>query len=205
MDLQEEWQRLQKDFFSQSNIKKEEIMKAISQESKSTVSELRKRLQYKLYWIIFFTIALALGMLYFYQNLNLLILLGIFFIYYGLGALFTNRLIKQMDKNIDYSENIKTVLKRNLVIAKKVLKVEETSALLLMPMATVGGVVLSQLMKGRSYLEMISDSRLLLITIGLLLIVAPLGYILGKKMNKSAYGCYLDRLENNVSQLESIT
>ncbi len=63
MDIYKEWKKLSESKFS-SQIKREEVMNAIYQESKSTISELKKRLGYKMNWVLFFALICTAGMIW---------------------------------------------------------------------------------------------------------------------------------------------
>ena len=113
MDLHQYWQDLSEKKFSQPQLKKEDIMKAIHQESNSTISTLKKRLKHKLYWIIFFIILFSIGMFMVMDRPELLMLIGGFNFIYILGLLSLGYQYKKMTEGIPYDGSTLNLMKHH--------------------------------------------------------------------------------------------
>ncbi|MGB0524563.1 MAG: hypothetical protein ACPGJS_16440, partial [Flammeovirgaceae bacterium] len=85
MDLHKEWQKLQAEKFDKPKLKKEEIMEAIYKESKSAISTLTKRMRYKTYWSVAFTVIFGAGLLASLGNAELALVLGVCVTYFGVS------------------------------------------------------------------------------------------------------------------------
>lgn len=204
-DLANDWQKLMDQKFNETTINKESIMEAITQESKSNIAELKRRLKFKIYWSVFFTIIFGIGLLFSLHNTDLSILLGIIIGAYVLGSLAMFIKYRQIPDNDTHEENILQSLKKNLSVIKSVLNFENIwGAIVYAPIifiAILGGKVL----KGTSISESLSDPKILLITIITIIIITPLLIWLTNKMNKYAFGNLIKDLENSIIKMETLS
>ena len=204
MDLHQYWQDLSEKKFSQPQLKKEDIMQAIHKESNSTISELKKRLKFKLYWIIFFIALFSGWMLFIMDKPELLMLVGGFNLIYIMGLLTLGYQYKKMNQQIPYDGTTLGLMKQNALRIKKALRIETITGLFLMPIAIVGGVLVSQFTNGYSFAEVLQKQNLILMTLGLVIVLAPLLSWLTSKMNEHAYGAYIRDLDANIAKMEEL-
>ena len=85
-EINESWKKINEEKFSSTTIKKEEIMNAIKKESSLTIAELKKRLNYKLYWVYLFVTLGIGGVIWNLGNPPLLGLCIVFVVLYLFGA-----------------------------------------------------------------------------------------------------------------------
>src|SRR5690349_14432216 len=83
MDLFKTWDKVNERKFTQSTLSKKDIMKAIHSESNSAIVQLKKRLFYKLLWIIVIISTVCIWMLFSIQKTELMLILS-FFLLQGL-------------------------------------------------------------------------------------------------------------------------
>ena len=177
-------------------------MESIYQDSNSTISQLRIRLQYKRNWIILF---LVLGLIWAassLQNSEVLIVIGVLFVLYLLGLVGILYFVHSMNKEINYSDKTLSLMKKNLELIKNSLKLENLWGLVAFPMALIAGVATPYLYKGTSLYTLSSDTTLLLTLLGVICIMVPIMFFLTNKMNKVGYGNSIDTLQKNIHQME---
>jgi cation transport ATPase len=204
-DLANDWQQLIDKKFNQSILKKETIMDAITKESKSSISELKKRLKYKIYWSVFFTVIFMVALLFNLNNSDLVILIGIIVATYVLGFIvLITKYRKLMDQGMD-EEHLLQSLKNNIADIKSAINFENLwGAFVFAPIIFItllGGKVL----KGYTIIESLSDSKTLLIAIISIIVITPLMVWLSRKMNKIAFGRLIKDLEKNITKMETLS
>ncbi|MDB4728210.1 hypothetical protein OAF63_05425, partial [Saprospiraceae bacterium] len=72
------------------------------------------------------------------------------------------------------------------------------------PIAIIGGMLLSKVMRGGTIEYALQDSTFLMRALTLIVILVPLMWWATSKMNKAAYGELMDRLRNNIRRLEDL-
>lgn len=204
MDLNREWDKINREKFSSQHITKDEIMKAISQESSLTINELKKRLKYKIYWIFFFLAAFTAGLLLSLNYPGTLPVWGIFLALYLAGFLLIFQQYRRMDDGIDPGVDTLTVMKKNAALIKKALSREKQFGFFLIPVALICGLLLPSLYRGESLTEILSDTTFVLVMLGLLIVLPPLMHLLSNKMNETAYDRYIRQLEENIRKMEEV-
>jgi flagellar biogenesis protein FliO len=205
MDLRKEWQKLQEEKFIQSSIKKEDIMKAIYQESNSTISTLRKRLKAKMNWTLFFLVGFIIFLLFNLENPDLVILLSVFAGAYLLGYIGMWTQYRQMSKEVDFSQPTLDLMKKNDLLVKRALYMERVFGVIFFPVAIIGGMLLSKVMNGGTIEDALQNSSFLIRGLILIIVLVPIMWWATNKMNKSAYGELMDRLSNNIRRLEDLS
>lgn len=202
-DLAQAWQKLAREKFH-STIKSDTIMTAITQESKSTISELRKRLKYKIYWSVFFILAFTTALVFSLNTPDLVLLLGIIVISYALG--FVAMILKyRQTREIEIEETgLLQSVKQNAKLIKTVLKFEKVwGTIVFTPMILIGifgGFVL----KGRSLAEVVNDPTILAIGIVSVIVITPLLIWSSHKMNNYAFGALLKNLDTYIVKMETL-
>ena len=205
-DLAKDWQQLIEKKFNHSSIEKENIMKAITQDSKSNISELKKRLKYKLYWTVFFIILFSGGLLasLTYNN-ELAMLVGFIVIAYVLGfiSMFMKyRNIKERDmEGLTLLESLKS----NFKAIKSVLNYEKIWGVVVFAPIIITTVLGGKVIKGVSISESLNDPNTLLLAVVSITIIVPLMLWLASKMNNFAYGGLLKKMEENIIKMETLS
>ncbi len=204
MDLNKAWNKIQEEKFTSSTINKSEIMKAIQQESSSTMAELKKRLKYKINWVIFFLI-FAVAAFFFSLNVPATLpLWGTIIAYYLIGLIGMNRQYDSMNTQINPDLPTLDTMKNQAFRLKKVLQVEKVSSLFGMPIVLVCGGLLPGLYTGKSWGMVLANQQILIVIIVGLVVLVPLMWLLGNRLNKIAYGKHLNELEQNIRLLEQL-
>lgn len=201
MDIYKEWEKLEQSKFS-TKIKNEEIMNAIYKESNSTVSELKKRLGYKLYWALFFMLICSAGMIWTIYKPQALLIFGLANIVFIISYLKLRSFHQKMDKNIDQDNNLLNSLKSNETLITSALNFETTSMFISLPVLIVGAALFQDVYTGQTIIETITVNKNLIMIVVFLSIGFPFVYFFGAKMNKIGFGSYLDKLRKNIHQLE---
>lgn len=129
-DIAQAWQKMAEKKFSNSFINKQEIMNAIKMESHSSIAELKKRLKYKLYWSAGFTLAFLATLLFFLNNKDMVLLLGIGVAAYFIGFVLMYFKYRKIEDGILESGDILDSMKYNARLIKSVLSLEKTWGLL---------------------------------------------------------------------------
>ena len=204
MDLLKEWQQLHQEKFNYSPIEKEQIMKAIYQESNSTIATLKKRLKGKLAWIVFFLAAGSIWMLFSLDQPELLMIQGAFMAMYLIGLIVMGLEYKKMKDNFDFTDQTLSVMKKQDQVIRRALGFEKIWGVVFFPLAILGGLLISNHSKGHSLAEFFQNPKSLLIALGLIIILVPLMYFITGKMNQHVYGNLMDDLQNNIRRMDDL-
>jgi len=204
VDIARAWQKMADEKFNQLTIKKDDIMTAITQESKSSIAELKRRLKYKLYWTVFFTVAFSTFLLFNLGNPDLILLTGIIVASYVVAFFAMFFKYRQINESqIEESDLLKSV-KHNAKLIKSVLKFEKAwGAVVFIPIIFIsifGGMVI----KGHSLAETINDPKILTIGIIMVTVMTPLLLWATQKMNNYAFGNLIKKLEENIIKMETL-
>jgi len=204
-DLANDWQQLIDKKFNQSTLKKETIMEAITKESKSSISELKKRLKYKIYWSLFFTVIFTVALLFNLHNIDLVILIGIIVAAYVIGFIAMFLKYRRINDHGMDEKHLLQSLKNNITEIRSVINFENIwGAIIFAPIifiSLLGGKVL----KGYTLMESLGDSKTLLITIITIIVITPVLVWLTNKMNKIAFGKLIKELEENIVKMETLS
>lgn len=204
MDLLKEWQQLHQEKFNYSPIEKEQIMKAIYQESNSTIASLKKRLLGKLVWIVFFLVAGGIWMLFSLDRPELLMIQGAFMSTYLLGLLVMGLEYRKMDDNFDFTDQTLPLMKKQDQAIKRALGFEKIWGVITFPLAILGGLIVGNHYKGVTLMEFFQNPKSLLLALALIVVLVPLMYWLSGKMNQYAYGNLMQKLQNNIRRMEDL-
>jgi len=204
MDLLKEWQQLHQEKFNYSPIEKEKIMKAIYQESNSTIATLKKRLKGKLAWVVLFLTAGSIWMLFSLDQPELLMIQGGFMAMYLLGLIVMGLEYRKMDNHFDFTDQTLSVMKKQDQAIRRALRFETNWGIIAFPLAVIGGLLLGHVSKGRIIAEFFQDPKSLILTLVLIIVLVPIMYVLTNKMNDHAYGGLMKDLQNNIRRMEDL-
>jgi len=203
MDINKQWQKLEQANFNQT-IKKEEIMKAITLESTSTIAELKKRLGQKINWVKFFIVLFVGIALYCYDNTGILVLMTLSTLTYLAGYI----MLKQEHSKLISTEEIPgTVLeglKSNLKAIKSALNKERIFGLLALPIMLTVGLSFGPFLKGATLAEILESQYSMMTIIFFVILLLVVGYS-AEKMNKIAFGEQISQLEEQIKQIEKVS
>ena len=204
VDIAQAWQKLADEKFNQLTIKKDDIMTAITQESKSNIAELKRRIKYKLFWSVFFVVAFSIGLLFSLGNPDLMLLIGIIVAAYVLGFFAMFFKYSQINESEIEDSNLLKSVKNNARLIKSVLNFEKAwGAIVFIPIIFIsifGGMVI----KGYPLVESINDPKILTIGIIAATVITPLLLWSTHKMNKYAFGDLIKKLEENIVKMETL-
>jgi len=204
MDLISTWQEIQEEKFNSLIINKEEIMKTIHMNSNTTINQLKTRLGYKRNWIVFFLTVFIIWGAFSIGNIEIMSMIGLSIILYGAGLIGISKNLRQMNDELDFSEQTLAIMKRNYQLISNSLKFENAWSIVSLPLALIVGVVVAQAYRGYTFEDMLQNAFLLKIIIAGLIVIVPIGYFSAVKMNQHGFGGLLEQLKKNIHQMEVV-
>ena len=203
MDIFEQWKKIEETKFDNSHIKKEDIMKAIYQDSLGTMETLKTRLKIKLNWIILFIMLFSGLIVYNYQRPDIMMIIGIVWANYAIGYFLIKRYYDRMGSDLS-NMNTLQVMKNNYDNITKALSVETKFGYITFPIMIICSILTSGLLKGLSFMQLISSSSYMISVIGCLIVLVPLGMLMANKMNDSAFSEFTSKLKDNIQKMEKV-
>ena len=204
MDINKEWQKLEQASLNQSSIKKEEIMEAIQLESTSTIAELKKRLGYKINWIIFFIISFLTVAAFHYSNIGIIAIMCLATIVYGLGYVVIKQEHRKLVNHDEANLSVLDTLKANRQAIASALNKERLFGIFALPIMLVVGVSFSALKKGESFADIFAREYSLIGILVVVFLIIILGFG-AEKMNKIGFGVYIQKLDDQIKDLEKVS
>lgn len=196
------WNDLKQDSKEMTDFSKSEIQQTINQKSKGIMKALSQKVLHKFYFCIFFTVVIAAA-IPFAGSIIAKVLLLILLAAYLIGDILLwqeySKLKPILDVTSDPLENMKTVRDR----IKSVIKHEQLIGLAFYPISVAAGLLYGMGIGKEDPVLMSKTSDWVVLIVSMLVIV-PLSHYAAKAMNKKAFGKYLDKLENNILELEKI-
>lgn len=199
-ELKQVWEDIKKKKNNLTDFSSEEINKSISSKSKGTMQSIRKKVLHKLYYTVFFTLVIAVYVP-FASPLPSQALLLLLLVAYLIGCILFYQEYKLLGKQIELDMNLLHASRLFRDRIKKVLHYEELVGLILYPFSVTAGFMIGLTLEDDRYMDRPLDWIVLVIVI---LVVTPGAHWLAKWMNRKAFGKYIERLENNIGQLEKI-
>lgn len=204
MDLHQEWQALQNKTSHSSPLKAEEIMTAIYQDSKSTVAQLKKKLNTSKY-ISLLLIGFALINGYASRDNWAEISLMVVFLLAGIFMLWlTQQTAKRLTTDIQADATPLSWLRYNHEVLKESLAKNRLSGNILFGLLGLYFIVLKPMSWGDNFMETITSTKFLVLVPIMALIVLPIAYYLAKRSTHRSLGVHLDKLADNIKQLEEV-
>lgn len=201
-ELELAWQEIQTEIEIKTSIKKDEIMKAITEESKNPLVQLKKGMAIKRNWCSLFTVASLVALLFSLKFPSAVVIWVFFCTYFAFGAISIHLDLKKLDPPFDTS--IKVLLETYYKKISKMIALEETIGAFAIPIFGVLGFMMFNIYEGQTILEILSNPKLVGILLVLTIIYGAGGFLLAKKMNKIAFGSYLEQLKTNIDLLNRI-
>ncbi|TDO23937.1 hypothetical protein [Pedobacter duraquae] len=194
MDIQEEWDSLNAEF--EHNSIADQIM--LKKRSTGVYETTLKHLKYKLYWV-FGLCLLPLSLALLNSGSLQVLLLGAFAAFLFAAVAMAMKL-KSLPAQLNYSKVTSSLLKERIRLINEILRFERYWGYIFIPIAAPIGIIASRLVKRNDFsLVFNSDNWFYLVPVCVFLAVA--GIFLGAKMNRFAFGTYLDKLREYAEQL----
>lgn len=203
-DIARAWQQLATEKFSNSIIKKQDIMTAIKKESNTTIALLKKGLRHKLYYALGITLMLVIVLLFSLGNPDLSILLGIGVAFYVMGFIPMYLRYTKIEDGIEGSKDILKSMRYNSETIKSVLKMERIWGIITFVPAIMIGILYGKVADGMTIVECFQSPRVLTIGIITIIVLVPIMIWTSDLMNKKAYGKNLKKLEENIIKMETL-
>ncbi|GLR17348.1 hypothetical protein [Portibacter lacus] len=203
MDIFEQWKIIEKEKFNHSPINKEDIMEAIYQKSTGTMEILKTRLKYKMMWVLFFTGCFTGLALWQFDNLPVVLIFGAAALLYGLAYFGLRTYYLKMGSEKKELSTL-DVMKNNYKLINGALKFEGNIMYPTVPLMLLGAIAVPGLIEGETLLSIYGEPKTLTIAIVSIIILVPLVKFFGDKMNKIAYGSFINKLEDNIKEMEMV-
>jgi hypothetical protein len=198
MDLQQEWENMSAEFIDHSASYTVDY-NSIRKESKGLFETMVKNLNHKMTWIRVISIPVLIGA--FFAAAPLKYLLLTVFMVYEIGRMLSMRSLKKINTQINYTAITRTLLTQQIAVMKQVLWIEKIWGAIFIPLAAPVGYLASQLMQHKNIFAIWHQWEPVYIITGWLALTAT-GFLLAGWMNKIAFGKYLKKLNDQITQLE---
>ena len=139
-----------------------------------------------------------------HQNIEMLLLIALFLGAYLVAYIGMWIQYRQMGMELDFSQPILDIMKRNDQLIRKALNVEKVFGICFFPVAIIGGMLFSKISNGGTLMLAFQDAEFLMRAIVLTIILVPIMWWGSSKMNHSAYGVLMEKLSNNIRRLEDL-
>ena len=95
-------------------------------------------------------------------------------------------------------------MKLNYNSIKGALRSEENTGRFFFPIVVASALIISGSMKGMSLMEIVTNTRFLIVFAVFVLVVVPLMMAIANKMNDKGYGNYIRALEQKIKEMEQV-
>jgi uncharacterized membrane protein len=204
MEIYKEWEQLNQKIFSDKYLKNEDIMNAITSESKSAIHQIKRGLKIKSLWVVGFIVLFSTLMFLSREIPEATIAVGIINFIYVIFLIVSIFMVRGINENFSEKDNVLQNLQLNARIIKKVLTFEELIFAFNAPLITMSSLFWASLRRGNTLNTLLHDSRFLTIAIVMCVISVPLVYFPGKYLNKKSFGNHLDKLNDNINKLHGV-
>ncbi len=199
------WQKLAENKFMHSTIKKDTIMTAIIKDSISSVTELKNRLKYKLYWSVFFVVLFSVILLFNLDSTDMILLLSIIVATDLTGFISMFYWYNKINEIPLNDSTLLQSLKENLKMIKLVLNIEKVWGTVFFTPAIIIGIFAGLVYNGRTLNDIITDPVVLGIGLIAAIIVTPFLIWSSNKMKNYAFGGLLKKLDENITRMETLS
>ena len=201
MNLQDTWNELQSSSFDVKVFEEDSFKAMIHSSSQSQMSQLAKKVNIKIGFIVGFII-FFLGLMPFVKVAVVQVLLLVLTLAYVIGLILLWQEKKELKREIPMDGKMLEALKAFYQRVRNILRYEELIGLFLYPISATAGFLLGFTIK-RDISEVFSETYVWMTLVVLLVVATPFFHWLARWMNKVAFGKYLDQLEANIQELES--
>ncbi|MFP4342725.1 MAG: hypothetical protein ACLFQO_19935 [Cyclobacteriaceae bacterium] len=197
--MHKSWEAWQQDDAT-FRLDEEFLDKALKKESTDPLIKLRKNIGIKLLWMVgsillFLTLIVTTDQIYNRFLISPLLLAYVV----GLALIYGQyRILNFVDK----SQSMKYILESYYHRIRRIQQYELRVALFLYPVSITAGFVYGFTIE-KSAEEILSNSKVWMTLIAANIVLIPACYLLARWMDQKAYGQYLDRLKEDIEQLEA--
>jgi hypothetical protein len=197
MELEKLWQSFTNES-GKTEMSDEMISESIRIKSKDTIGKISNTLKIKLGWGILFS-AISFGLLIYHINTtNLLIIMTFSTMYFSFSSLYVYVRIKKAGK-LDHGMNIKQFIQNYYSQVKSLLRTEEIESVFVIPVFAIIGILYSTILIHGTFDAVLTNTKLLLTAIVLLITVVPFAVLFVQWANKKAFGKYLETLQKIIN------
>lgn len=200
VDIQNAWQQLAKQKFSNSQIKKQEIMNAIHQESHSSIATLKRRLAGRVKVFLFG--ALMTGVMFFIFDPSMQYIMGVATLFQLILAALLHMNYRKMDAGLHSSSNVLEAMKNNLRLIKLSINMERINNLLMFPAFALVFWIGVQI-ENEAVLNLLQVENLQKLAIAVA-VAFPLMMLYGEIYYRLWFGQHPKRLEENIIRMETL-
>lgn len=202
VDIQNAWQQLAKQKFSNSQIKKQEIMNAIHQESHSSIATLKRRLAGRVKVFLFG--ALMTGAMFFIFDPSMQYIMGVATLFQLILAALLYMNYRKMDAGLHHlSSNVLEAMKNNLRLIKLSINMERINNLLMFPAFALVFWIGVQI-ENEAVLNLIEISKTDTVVVIVMVVTFPLIMLYGEIYYRLWFGQHPKRLEENIIRMETL-
>lgn len=181
-----------------------ELAAMLGKESRGLLAKLKGLLRAKLLWGVGISLLMSICLPLAWGNLPVMLILGCMTL---MGAILMGviyRHYRRLPDHLDMSQAMLPLMRDYDRIVRQALRFEErVGAVYILPSPAMGALLGILVTGQRSIGEILSDPKMLLLLGGLTLVVSPFTIWLSKRMNRYAFGQYLDQLRKNIAALEA--
>lgn len=199
-ELKDAWGELETKSENFTGLSEEEIHQSGKKKSYGVIEKLHEQVKRKFYLALFFTVVIGAGIPFAFPLASQILLL-ILWVAYMVGTILLYQEKNILSKGVDMSQDILHGMKAYHQRVKRVIHYEEIVALTLYPVSVSGGFFLGRQLVDREA-EIMNETLDWVILIVSIVILTIGGHWFSRWLNRLAFGKYLDKLEENIKELE---
>lgn len=196
-ELKSAWEKAQQEYVS---IKDINLNQAIKANSHGVMMKLSRGIKYKMWFAVGGMVLFVLAFIFSSDPITRT-LLAIVTVAYVVGAILINKESRLLKAQMDFSGNIKETLTSFYSRVNGVLKYEELIGITIYPVSASAGFLIG-LGKSESRDWIFSTWQGWMIFIAILALATFLAHLTARKLNKIAFGKYLNELKSEINELD---
>ncbi|MCA6075518.1 hypothetical protein [Fulvivirga sedimenti] len=202
-DLKLLWETAKERHGTEDIISREIVHEAIKRKSGGVMDKLRKSVLYKM-WFSVFSFALLIPFIILSDDFAVIILLTVVELAMLAGVFFFYKEHKELKKDIDITANPRDVMTRFSARIRRVIHYEEMIGLTMYPLSASAGFIIG-VNADPDIDPFFNEWHEWVIFFVVIAILTPLCHWLTKWMNRITFKKLLNRLEENIQQLDTST
>lgn len=200
MDIESAWKKIEQ---NKPELKRELVVEAIRKKSSAPAAKLLRNVKYKILWIVFFCLAFPVTFLFIHEWVTGVFMAIVTLSYYVALVLWVKE-HGRLKAILEKDDNLLATLKEYHNRIKHSTKLEEKVAMFLYPISASAGFFFGFFIASeKGEREVFAEPVMLVAWLVTAAVLTPLGHWMAKKMNKKAYGKYIDQLSEQIQQLEN--
>lgn len=204
MDLQQEWNKLQKENLAEPPISELEIIRALNQQSRAPVAGVRRVIRFRMYAVLVY-LMLAIAFLgYNWQDKVKLPIAMIIVVYYFLALVASFWQIWYLQqKAVTMDGDLSHTLHAYYRLIKNNIQLDTILGWFVYPMSFALGFFYTLIRPDRGILDVMQNRGFMLPLLLGMVLITPLFWWLNKLVNRRVFGNLLEQLEENIHNLEN--